>query len=208
MKRFLVTSFLCHMDNLPHYWYYWLMMQIVGQNLIVTAVTASSVRAGQSSRHEHHRVDAGEPGCSYRLVASKCFWKQSSISQLVGCGIWKWTRCIYSGCQEKWKGHYYKSFYDIKQTEFLHTALPLKPSSCEPVASKEYFRFFSICFYSDCYKKCKTVLGKNLSSMNTLTWSLCSGTEVFASDIESSQTSSALGHPCWNQWQKHARSCH
>lgn len=43
------------------------MLQTVAQNLIVTAVAASSVmgttsvRAGQSSRPQHHRVDTGEP---------------------------------------------------------------------------------------------------------------------------------------------------
>lgn len=61
MERLIVTvtSYLCTMDNLPLYWYYWLMMQTVARNLIVTAGTAScvmattSVKAGQSSRPEY-----------------------------------------------------------------------------------------------------------------------------------------------------------
>lgn len=143
MKKLIVTvtSYLCHMDNLPLYWYYWLTMQAVAKILIVTAVTASSAmdtisfRAGLSSRPEHHRGDTEETVCSYHLVASNCFWKQNSVSQPVDCSTWRRMRFIYSGCQEKWKGHYYKSFYDINKTVLLHRPPPSRPSSCQPVAA-------------------------------------------------------------------------
>lgn len=49
---------------------------------------------------------------------------------------------------------------------------------------------------------------KNLLGMDTLIWSLCSGTDVFTSDVKNSQTSYHFGHPCWNQCQKCSRFCH
>lgn len=123
MKKLIVTvtSYLRRMDNPPLDWYYWLTMQPVARILIATAVTAASAvgaisfRAGPSSRPEHRGVYTEETVHSYHLAAGNRFQKQNSVSQLVDCGTWRRMRFIYSGCQEKWKGRYYKSFYDIKQ---------------------------------------------------------------------------------------------
>lgn len=172
----------------------------MAQNLIVTAVTASSVmgttsvRAGQSSRPQHHRVDTGEPSGGQQVSRSR-----------VACLNW-WAVPFESewdiftvAVRRKEKSIITRGFFYILQG-WVAVSL-LQASSTLDFPQWYVFTLTPI-------SNVRLLWKKNLLSMDTSIWSLCSGTDVFTSGVKNSQTSYHFGHPCWNWCQKCSRFCH